>query len=134
MFLLWVFFTLSIWYQLSQMDTILVRQMIHIFGLTKMSCMFYFSPLYIFFILGPNQIYCILLTLCTEWIPEVMKWKFKQWRSTIPLISTKRTITSHFDPLNTKKDNDIWSWTSRSWRDRHKNVAVLNRLMGSQTT
>jgi len=37
-----------------------------------------------------------------------MKRKFKQWRSPIPPISTKRTITSH---LNwTQQNHDIWRY------------------------
>jgi hypothetical protein len=32
-----------------------------------------------------------------------MKRKFKQWWLTIPTISTKWTITSHLNSLNTKK-------------------------------
>ena len=32
-----------------------------------------------------------------------MKRKFKQWQSTISLISTKQTTTSHFISLNIKK-------------------------------
>jgi hypothetical protein len=31
----------------------------------------------------------------------IMKWKFNQWWSTIPPISTTRTITSHFHSLKT---------------------------------
>jgi len=45
-----------------------------------------------------------------------MKRKFKQWKSTFPPISIKRTITSHLNgPLNIKNDRDIWSLKSRSW-------------------
>jgi len=39
-----------------------------------------------------------------------MKRKFKQWWSTIPSISTKQTITSHLNSLNTKMNHDIWCW------------------------
>jgi len=50
--------------------------------------------------------------------------------STIPLMSTKRTTTSQLKPLNTKMTM-TWRWKVFAW-DRHKNVAGLNRLMGSQ--
>jgi len=43
-----------------------------------------------------------------------MKRKFKQWSSTNPPIWTKQTITSYLNSLNTKKDNNIWHWKSRS--------------------
>jgi len=33
---------------------------------------------------------------------SIMTRKLKYWRSTIPSISTKRTITSHLNTLNTK--------------------------------
>jgi len=33
-----------------------------------------------------------------------MKWKYKQWWTTIQPISTTRTITSHFHSLNTTKN------------------------------
>jgi hypothetical protein len=36
-------------------------------------------------------------------VNRIMKRKFNQWWSTIPPISTKRTITSHFNSLNSKK-------------------------------
>ena len=36
--------------------------------------------------------------------------QFKQWRSTIPPISTKRTITSHLNSLHIQKTHDIWHW------------------------
>jgi len=64
----------------------------------------------------------------------IMKRKFKQWCSTIPPISTKRTITSHLS----------WShWLQRrsqhmtleihvlSW-DRHNNMTGLNQLIWSK--
>ena len=44
------------------------------------------------------------------------KRKFIQWWSTMPPISTKRTINSHL--MNKKRgkgDNEIWRWKSRSW-------------------
>jgi len=37
-----------------------------------------------------------------------MKRKFKQEWSTIPSISTKRTITSHINSLNIQKNDQIW--------------------------
>jgi len=43
------------------------------------------------------------------------KKKLKQCWSTIPLVSTKLTITSYLNSLNTEKDYDIWHWKSRSW-------------------
>jgi hypothetical protein len=52
----------------------------------------------------------------------------------LPPISTKRTITSHRNSLNTKK---IPSYDARNpglaW-DRHKNITGLNRLMRSQSS
>ena len=41
------------------------------------------------------------------------KRKFKQWWSSIPPISAKRTITSHL--YWTQKDNDKSHWKSRFW-------------------
>jgi hypothetical protein len=40
----------------------------------------------------------------------IRKWEYKQWWSTIPPISTKRTITSDLLSLNTNKkgNNDMW--------------------------
>jgi hypothetical protein len=58
---------------------------------------------------------------------DFMKRKFKQWWSTIPSTSTKQTITSHLNLLNTKKrpqhmmlEIHVLAW------DRSKNVAELN--------
>ena len=60
----------------------------------------------------------------------IMKRKIKQWWSTIPLISTKRTTTPH---LNwTQKYHDIWSWKSRSWYGTDTILEGLNMLMGRQ--
>jgi len=42
----------------------------------------------------------------------IMKKKFKQWWSTSPLISTKRTITSPPQIIEHRKDNDISHYTS----------------------
>jgi hypothetical protein len=70
-----------------------------------------------FILYGPNK---VLLVLC-QWTGailfyyfhlfilasvhvfpyRIMKRKYKQWWSTIPSISTKRTITSHLNSLNT---------------------------------
>ena len=36
-------------------------------------------------------------------LKTIMERKFKQWSSTIPPISTKQTITSHFNSMNIKK-------------------------------
>ena len=64
----------------------------------------------------------------------VLKRKFKQWRSSIPPISTKRTTICY---LNWPHWTQIRSWHMAleiqvlAW-DRHKNVAVLNRPMRSQ--
>jgi len=41
--------------------------------------------------------------------------KVKQWRSAIPSISTKRTISSQFNSLNVKRDHEIWRKKSRFW-------------------
>ena len=44
------------------------------------------------------------------------KRKFKQWWSSIPPVSTKRTITSHLNWTHwTHKDHDMWRLESRSW-------------------
>ena len=43
-----------------------------------------------------------------------MKWRFKQWGSTIPPTSTTRIISFHHESLNTR-DDDILYWTSKSW-------------------
>jgi len=53
---------------------------------------------------------------------------------TISLISTNRTMPFHLNSLNTKKDHDIWRRKSRSWLGTDKNVTVLNRLIGSQSS
>jgi len=57
----------------------------------------------------------------------VMKRMFKQWWSTIPPISTKRTITSHLKPLNAKRPGhmafEIWVL---DW-NRHTNLEALNQ-------
>ena len=48
----------------------------------------------------------------------------------------KQNTTSHLNSLNTtKREDDIWRCKSRSipW-DRHKYMAGLNQLMGSQPT
>ena len=52
----------------------------------------------------------------------IRKRKFKQWWSTIPLILTTRTTTSHLKPLITKN--------TTTYGDG--NVAEINRIMGSQ--
>jgi len=44
-----------------------------------------------------------------------MKRKFKQWWSSIPPISRKRTVTSHLNWSRwIQKDHDMWHWKSRS--------------------
>ena len=55
---------------------------------------------------------------------------FKQRWSTIPPISTKQTITSHLNSLNTKQGDHDMTLELLAW-DRHKNVAGLSQLMGS---
>jgi len=40
--------------------------------------------------------------------------KFKQWWSSIPPISTKRTIISHYNWTHWKQTT-VWHWKSRSW-------------------
>jgi len=57
-----------------------------------------------------------------------MKRKLNQW-SSVPPISTKRTITSHLNPLNTHKrpqhmalEIQVLAW------DRHKYVVGLNQI------
>jgi len=58
-----------------------------------------------------------------------MKRKFKQRGSTIPQISTKRTITYHFNSLNTKQGAiDIWRWKSRSWIEIYKKIWRSKRV------
>ena len=48
---------------------------------------------YIFFI------FTLVFWISTNTYKRFMKTKFKQWCSTIPTISTKRTVNSHFKPL-----------------------------------
>ena len=63
---------------------------------------------------------------------HLMNRNFNQCWSTVPLISTKRTITSHLSSLNIKREQHLTlEITVLAW-DRHKNVAGFNRLMGSQ--
>ena len=58
---------------------------------------------------------------------DFMKRKFKQWWSTIPSTSTKQTITSHLNPLSTKKTHNIWRWKSMFWHETGaKNASELN--------
>jgi len=44
-----------------------------------------------------------------------MKRQFKQWWSIIPLTSTKQTITSHLNSLNTKKTTTCDVENPMSW-------------------
>jgi hypothetical protein len=64
-----------------------------------------------------NHILAVIEELKTkEWTDFYLDVDFKQWRSTIPPISTKRTIFYHLHSLNTKEGNhDIWCWKYRSW-------------------
>ena len=62
-----------------------------------------------------------------------MKGKFKKWRSSIPPISTKRTIIyySNWTYWTQKRPQDLMFEIQILAWDRHKNVVGLNRLMGS---
>ena len=60
-----------------------------------------------------------------------MKRKFKQWWSTIPIVSTNQTITSLLNSLNTTK-YDITIWKCMSWLGGHNNVVSVKELMESQ--
>ena len=69
------------------------------------------------------------MTFSTTIMCSFLERKSKQRWSTIPPISTNRTIISHFKQLNTKKGQrhmilKIQMFTS----DRHINVAELNLL------
>ena len=58
----------------------------------------------------------------------IMKRKFKQQWSTIPPISTKRTITSHLLTEHKKRpQHATFEIQVLAW-DRHKNMVGLNRL------
>ena len=62
-----------------------------------------------------------------------MKRKFKQWWSSIPPISTKRTINSHLNWTHKiQKKHGVWRWISRSWFRTGTTSGELNRLMESQ--
>ena len=57
-----------------------------------------------------------LLHTCTcTCILKTMKRNFKQWWTTIPPISTKRTITSHLKSVNIKKDHEICRPFNKGW-------------------
>jgi hypothetical protein len=45
---------------------------------------------------------CVLWTICNFQIMQIRYIGIMKWRSTIPPISTKQTITSHLNSLNTK--------------------------------
>ena len=64
----------------------------------------------------------------------LIKREFKQSRSTILPISTKRTMTSNLKPLTTKRSRHVLRGKSMSWLGlgTQINVAGFNRLMGSQ--
>jgi hypothetical protein len=51
----------------------------------------------------------------------------KQWWSTILPISTKRTITSQLNSLNTEKEYDIWRWKRKSLGEEHKCGGLLKQ-------
>jgi len=59
-----------------------------------------------------------------------MKRKFKQWWSSIPPISTKRTITSHLNWTQKRPRHMTLEIKVLAW-DSHKHVARLNLLMRS---
>ena len=61
-----------------------------------------------------------------------MKRKLKQWWSSISPISTKRAIAFHLDwtHLTQQKYDDIGH--PGPGMEQYKNIAGLNRLMGSQ--
>ena len=42
-----------------------------------------------------------------KWVKLIMKRKFKQWWSSIPPISTKRTVTSHLYWTQTDQTYDV---------------------------
>ena len=80
----------------------------------------------------------------------MMKRKLKQWWSSIPPKSTKRTITSQqwwssFPPISTKRtsdlnwtswtqeDHDIWRWKSRSWLRTGTNMWLVKLVNGIPT-
>ena len=65
----------------------------------------------------------IYITSLFTWLVER---KFNQWWSTIPPTSTKRKVTSHLISQHIILEIQVLTW------DRHKNVAGLNRLTGSQ--
>ena len=73
----------------------------------------------------------ILLPLFQVNFLSLRKESLKQWLSTMLSISTKQTTTSHIKSLNIKI---LWHMMLEikvlAW-DRNKNVAGLNRLMGS---
>jgi hypothetical protein len=62
------------------------------------------------------------------WYCNYEKERLKQWWSTIPLITTKRTTTYHLThwawkrPRHITFDSNVLDW------DSHKNVAGLNRI------
>ena len=60
------------------------------------------------------------------------KFFLQRW-STIPPITTKQTTTSHLEPLSIKIHHKHMALEIQVLAlDRHKNVAGLNRLMGSE--
>ena len=60
-----------------------------------------------------------------------MKRKFKQWWSTIPQISIKPKTTSHLKQRNTKRDNDIWRWKSRSCLGTGRQMCLVKPFNGT---
>ena len=69
----------------------------------------------------------ITVILCLQF-EDIMKWKFKQWWSTIPPISTKWTTTSHLKPLNTRTILTYGIWNQGKnmyYHAREKNVYIM---------
>jgi hypothetical protein len=60
--------------------------------------------------------------------------KLYKFRSTIPSISTKRTITSHLESLNTHQDNNICHYKFRSWFVKGIQYDVVKPVNGITTT
>lgn len=72
---------------------------------------------------------------CACIIQEIISWtkSLKQWWSVILLISTKRTILSHFNSLTIKTKSRKMTLKIRVlYWNRHTQVAGSNRLMRSQ--
>jgi hypothetical protein len=62
---------------------------------------------------------------------QITKRKIKQRLSRVPIISTKRTITSQLHPLNAKNNHNTWCCKSRCWFGSALKLWGLNRLRRS---